>query len=52
MNRAFAANWINQWAPRYSTPVRLRKIADYWDGGCARSLLTEEDFDRLESTLV
>ena len=52
MDTGFLADWINQFAPGYSTPSDLSKIACYWEPSRHAPMLTQEEIERLESTPV
>ncbi len=48
----FLADWINQYAPGYSTPSDLSKIACYWEPSRHTPMLTGEEIERLERTRI
>lgn len=52
IDTGFLADWINQFALGYSTPNGLLKIADYWQPSRHMPMLTQEEIERLENTLI
>ena len=52
VHNAFVVDWINNYAPGYSTPRHLRKIADHWGDDRFMPLISREELKRLVRVLV
>ena len=52
VHNAFVVDWINSYAPDYSTPRHLRKIADHWGDDRLMPLISREVLKRLGRVVV
>ena len=52
IDTGFLSDWINQLAMGYSTPSDLSKVACYWEPSRHMPMLTQEEVERLASTLI